>query len=170
MPDITFRPLENRDLPDRVRWFNKKEVSQYLGSEIRQGTTLKKQQEWFKRFTKKDDRKMFTIECDGEPVGNVALTDISKTDCNAGLFIAIDSEFHGKGIGQKAVKYILDIAFRELHLHKVWLYVIELNKSAIKLYEKCDFKREGILKEMWKINGKYYDEIVMAIFNPNEKG
>jgi len=43
---------------------------------------------------------MFVIEYDDKPVGNVALTDISKNDSNAGLFIVIgEKKFPGKGIG-----------------------------------------------------------------------
>lgn len=170
MENITFRPLEEKDLPDRVRWFNQKEISQYLGPEIRNGTTLKKQKEWFLRFKKLGDREMFVIECNGTPIGNVALTDISKEDSNAGIFIVIgEKDFHGKGIGEKAVQYIVDLGFNKLHLHKIWLYVGEPNIAAQNLYLKFGFQEEGRLKEMWKIDGKYYDEIVMALFNPNEK-
>ena len=169
MPPITFRPIEKRDLPDRVRWFNKIEVSRYLNSNLRKGTSLEEQQEWYARFLKKDDIKMFTIESDGKPVGNVALTNISENDSNAGLFIAIDSAYFGKGIGTKAIQFILDYGFNQLGLHKIWLYVCAENKPAIKLYEKCGFKEEGCLKDMLKIEDKFYDEIVMAILNPTEK-
>lgn len=170
MADITFRELEEKDLPDRVRWFNQKEVSQYLGSQVRHGTTLEKQKEWFARFMKIDDRKMYVILYDGKPVGNVALTDISKKDRNAGLFIVIgETNHHRRGIGTKATEFILDYGFGELNLHKIWLHVFSPNVGAIKLYEKCGFKVEGRLKEMLKIDGKYHDEIVMAKFNPKEK-
>ena len=156
-------------MPDRVRWFSQKEISQYLGTEIRLGTSLSKQKQWYYRFTRKTNIKMFVIECDGKPVGNVALTEISKVDCNAGLFIVVgERDLHGKGIGTAAIEYILDYGFNQLDLHKVWLYVSELNVGAIKLYEKCGFKKEGQLKDMWKIDGKYHDEVVMGIFNPKE--
>ncbi len=166
---ITFRKLEEKDLPDRVSWFNKKEINQYLSSEARLGTTLEKQKEWFDRYIKNSDRKMFVIESDGRLVGNVGLTDISETDCNAGLFIVIgEKEYWGKGIGEQAIHFILDFAFNQLNLHKVWLYVCDANIGAINLYEKCGFKQEGRLKQMWRIDGEYYDEIVMAKFNPND--
>ena len=168
MPNVSYRKLEKRDLPDRVRWFNKIEVSRYLNADARKGTTLKKQQEWYARFIKKDDILMYTIESDGKPVGNVALTDISKTDSNAGIFIAINCDYYGKGIGMKAIQFILDLGFNELNLHKIWLYVCAENVPAINLYKKCGFKEEGRLKDMWNVDGKYYDEIVMAIFNPKD--
>lgn len=170
MQNITFRNLEEKDLPDRVRWFSQKDVSQYLGASVREGTTLEKQREWFKQYAKKTNIKMFVIEADGKPVGNVALTEISEADSNAGLFIAIgERDYQGKGIGTKAIEFILNFGFNQLNLHKIWLYVSELNVSAINLYEKCGFEKEGQLKDMWKIDGKYYDEIAMAIFNPKDR-
>lgn len=170
MSKTTFRQLEEKDLPDRVRWFNNKEITQYLGPSVKDGTTLEKQTEWFEHYRQGDDRKMFVIEHDGKPVGNVGLTDISKTDLNAGIFIFVGEQgYQGKGIGQEAIKFILDLGFNDLILHKIWLYVCELNEAAIALYRKTGFEQEGRLKDMWRIDGKYYDEIVMAKFNPKDK-
>jgi len=164
---ITFRPLEQKDLDDRVRWFNDKQITQFLGSSVQQGTTMKKQEYWFKNARKQGNIKTFVIEADGKAVGNVALTDISPINENGGLFIVVgEKEYHQKGIGTFAIDYITDFAFKELNLHQVWLYVCEENVPAIKLYEKCGFEKEGLLRDMWKIKGKYYGEIVMVKFNP----
>jgi RimJ/RimL family protein N-acetyltransferase len=167
MANITFRELKEEDLIDRVKWFNQKEVNQFLGSELRQGTTLQKQRDWYDRFLKNNNRETFVIESDGKSIGNVALTDISKLDSNAGLFLVIGNKyFQGNGIGSQATQFILDFGFNKLHLHKIWLYVYNANVKAIKLYEKFGFKEEGRLKEMLKIGDKYYDEIILAKFNP----
>jgi len=37
------------------------------------------------------------------------------------------------------------------------------NERAIKSYEKCGFKKEGILRQEIYIDGKYYDAIIMAM-------
>ena len=42
---------------------------------------------------------------------------------------------------------LLDIAFNEMGLHKVYLNVLDNNFRAIKLYEKLGFKLEGEFKE-----------------------
>ena len=166
---ITFRPLTEKDLEDRVRWLKDKEICRYLGNETREHGTLKAQEAWFKRCRKLGDHKTFVIEVDGKPVGNIALTDISPINMNGGLFIMIgEKDYHRKGIGTEATNFITDFAFKELGLHQVWLYVCEENLPAIKLYEKCGFEKEGLLRDMWKIKGKYYGEIVMVKFNPKD--
>lgn len=170
MSNITFRLVEKKDLPDRVKWFNTKDISKYLSTQFRKGTTLKKQEEWYSNYLKDSNKKIFVIEYDGKPIGNVGLTEISQEDNHAGLVIFIgEKEYQGKGIGKKAVQYIVDYGFDKLNLHQIWLYVCAANTNAIKLYEKCGFAREGLLKEMWKYGDKYEDEIVMAIFNPKDK-
>lgn len=118
MPNITFRELEQRDLVDRVRWYNQKAVNRYLSLDLRQGTTLGKQQEWLDKYKKDNEKKIFVIEYDGKPIGNVGLVEISEVNSNAGLSIAIgETQFHGKGIGSKAIQFIADFAFNQLHLH-----------------------------------------------------
>lgn len=169
MSKITFRPLTEKDLEDRVRWLKDKKIIQYLGNVSHETSTQKKQEDWFKRNKKLCNNKFFVIEADGKPVGNIALTDISPINMNGGLFIIIgEKDYQRKGIGTEATNFITDFAFKELGLHQVWLYVCEENMPAIKLYEKCGFEKEGLLRDMWKIKGKYYGEIVMVKFNPKD--
>ena len=52
-----------------------------------------------------------------------------------------------KGVAEVATRLLLDKAFGEWGLNKVYLNVLESNLRAIRFYEKCGFKREGLLKE-----------------------
>ncbi|MCX6812787.1 MAG: GNAT family N-acetyltransferase [Candidatus Berkelbacteria bacterium] len=98
---ITYRPVTKNDLPDRVRWFNDLEISQFLGDIVRSGTTLAKQKKWFEKILKEKNRKDFVIEVDGKPVGGVALLEINKIDKNAGIFIFVgEKRFWGKGVAK----------------------------------------------------------------------
>lgn len=167
---ITYRPLEESDLADRVRWFNDPEVGQYIGSDFRDGTTLKKQREWYQKNLGNKNRKTFVILADGKPVGNVALLKINKINRNAGIFIAIgDKKYWGCGIAKQALQFIINYGFKKLKLHKIWLHVYELNQKAIGLYKKFGFVEEGHYSDMILIDGKFSDEIFMSLINPDEK-
>lgn len=74
-----------------------------------------------------------------------------------------DKEARGKGYGKSAIKQLLEIAFNQLKLHKVWLVVFEENEKARGLYRKCGFQEEGILKDEYFVKGKYHDMARMAI-------
>lgn len=62
---------------------------------------------------------------------------------------------HGTGEALQATKELLDYAFKELGLHKVYLNVMEDNIRARKFYEKCGFMQEGIAKDAIRIAEKY---------------
>jgi RimJ/RimL family protein N-acetyltransferase len=50
-----------------------------------------------------------------------------------------DSEFRGKGLGQKIVKMLLEISFDQLGFENAELNVFDWNISAIRCYEKAGF-------------------------------
>ena len=58
---------------------------------------------------------------------------------------------------------ILNFAFNRMNLHKVYLRVYDYNKRGVKSYQKCGFKKGGILREMFYDEGKYYDVVMMGI-------
>lgn len=166
---ITYRPIAENDLKDRVRWFNDPEISRYFGPEIRNGSSLSKQCEWYKKLIESKDRKDYAIEIDKKPVGNIGMVEINKIDGNAGLYIFIgDKEYWGRGVAAHSLKFITDYGFNKLKLHKIWLHVYGPNIRAIKCYEKFGFIIEGRHSEMVKLDGKFHDEIFMSITNPYE--
>ena len=59
------------------------------------------------------------------------------------LFIGVDSEYHGKGIGTALITKALDLADNWLFLERVELEVLETNPRAQALYERFGFAMEG---------------------------
>jgi len=165
--NISYRKLTLDDLPYRMKWLNDPEVFRYLGHQVRMGTDLSFHKQWFDEYLKDDSREIFMILADEQPIGQVGLLDINKLDNNACLYVAIgETEYRGKGIGQRAVKYILEYGFKKLGFHKIWLDVHARNEKAISCYKKCGFVVEGIFKDQVLYEDGYDDEIRMAI---NEK-
>ena len=58
---------------------------------------------------------------------------------------------------------MLDHAFNQLDLHRVFLFVLDFNPRAIRAYEKVGFKKEGVFREHGYRNGEYCDDHVMGI-------
>lgn len=167
---ITYRSIKFKDIPLRVKWYNNPQVNKYLGEQIRFGTTLKRQKEWFEGYKKDKERKIFIIEADKKPIGFVGLMEIRKIDRNAHILIVIGEDgYRGKGIGKKALKFITDYGFKKLKLHKIYFHVYSPNITAIKCYLGASLKKEATLKELGFIDGKYCDEIFMSITNQNSK-
>lgn len=117
------------------------------------------------------DRYTFLITAkDGRIIGETVINEIDWDLRSANFRIAI---FHqkdcGGGIGTWAVEVTRDFAFGELKLHRLELDVFSYNPRAKKVYEKAGFKVEGVLKDTVLQNGKYHDDILMAILEDEWK-
>lgn len=164
--NITFRSIRKSDLGLIVKWLNDPETNQYLGARVRQGTNFETRLKWYEKYKTEKTKKMFIIYVDSKPVGEVGLINIDKLDNNAELFIMIGEKgFRGKGVGQKAIKFIIDYAFNNLKLHRISLGCFEDNIAGMKCYDKCGFKKEGISKDQLRKNDSYYNEVRMGLIN-----
>jgi RimJ/RimL family protein N-acetyltransferase len=77
--------------------------------------------------------------------------------------LAIHPGFSGKGYGLSMMQEIKDHT-KEHGFLRIELSVAEINKKAIRLYEKAGFEKEGILKKytFLKFEQIFLDEILMA--------
>jgi len=163
---IKIRNHLQKDISYRVKWLNNPKVNKFAGDRIYKKTTLKKQKKWFSDYKKNKFKKFFTICCNSKPIGFMGLSNISKLNKNADLFIAIgENEYRGKGIGKIAMKWIINYGFKKLKLHKINLIVIKDNIPAVKLYQYLGFVIEGEKKDEMFYRGRFYNSLSMAIFN-----
>ena len=105
-------------------------------------------------------------------VGSVYLRDIDNDNkkCEYGIFIGEES-CRGKGLGTAAAKAILDYAFSQLGMNRVFLRVFAKNAAAINSYKRAGFKEEGVFRQDVIIDGIPYDMVFMAVlFDDWKKG
>ena len=103
------------------------------------------------------------IEYDGHLAGSIRLNNLNLVDQKARLSIGLSNHQQlGRGIGRGAISALLDHAFGTLGLHRIYLRVIEYNTRALRCYESCGFRQEGIEREAARIAGHWHDEILMA--------
>jgi RimJ/RimL family protein N-acetyltransferase len=97
-------------------------------------------------------------------IGSIDISSIDLKNNHAEIGMAIgDKNYWGKGIGTESVKLILNYCFVTLNLNKVYLDVWEDNIRAIKCYQKCGFKTDGLLRQHVFKDNKYYSKIIMSI-------
>jgi len=138
--NIFLRPLVVEDANVSYKWRNNPDVWKYTLFNPKEPVTLDVEISWLKNALSKPDEKRFAI-CltkNGQYIGNVQLIKILDQTAEFHIFIG-DSDYWGKGIGEKATKHVLDYAFLTLKLNKVSLDVHTENTSAIKIYSKNGF-------------------------------
>jgi UDP-4-amino-4,6-dideoxy-N-acetyl-beta-L-altrosamine N-acetyltransferase len=105
-----------------------------------------------------------------KPFGSVYLQDINWTHNKAefGIFIG-ETEYMGKGEGSIITKRMLQYAFEEMKLHRVYLRVFEENVRARKAYEKAGFVEEALLHDDVFVNDEYKNIVLMGAINKEDK-
>lgn len=103
-------------------------------------------------------------------IGSIGISSIDQNNRHAEIGMAIgNKDYWGKGYGTDAVGMILEYCFNKLQLNKVYLDVWEENKRAIGCYVKCGFKKDGVLRQHVRKNGKYHNKWVMSILQSEWK-
>lgn len=110
----------------------------------------------------------FVAELDGKVVGYVGLTQsrANRKSHVGELFVGVDSEHHGQGVGTALITKALDLADNWLLLERVELEVLETNPRAQALYGRLGFVAEGKKVAAFRSSGRYVDVIGMARFRP----
>ena len=98
-----------------------------------------------------------------QPIGLVSLWDRSIPHEAAELSIWLGQGHRDSGKGTEALRLALRYAFGDLKLHKVYLRVLEYNARAVRTYEKCGFRVEGILRQEMKVDDQWHDLIYMGV-------
>ena len=86
----------------------------------------------------------------------------SQGDSYMGIGLG-DRTCWGRGYGSEAMNILLRYAFTELNLHRLTLTVFEFNERAVRMYQRCGFKIEGIVREVLYRDGRRWDLISMGL-------
>ncbi len=158
-----LRAIEREDIPTFVKWLNDPEVRHYL--EMYLPMSKAEEEGWFEAQLKDDSSRIFAIETEeGVHIGNISLGDLDWKNRNAFLGIVIgEKEYWEQGYGTDAVIALLDFAFKEMNLHRIYLFTYDFNQRAIRCYEKCGFRHEGRARQAHFQDGRYHDHILMGI-------
>jgi RimJ/RimL family protein N-acetyltransferase len=106
---------------------------------------------------------LVVVGAQAQPIGLVSLWDRAIPHQAAEISIWIGRGYRDAGNGTEALRLVLRYAFAGLALHKVYLRVLAYNARAIRAYQKCGFRVEGILREEMKVNGRWNDLVYMGV-------
>jgi diamine N-acetyltransferase len=140
--NVELRPLVPADAEISVRWRGDPSVWTYTLAAGRPPVELATEREWIERVIADPTGRRFAILADNRYVGNVYLTDIADGAAQYHIFIG-DRDMWGRGIARAATVAVLDVAWRDLLLNRVYLLVHPDNQVARGLYERLGFTVTG---------------------------
>lgn len=170
---IRLREYRKEDVKKAQEYVNDPEIKKLLNPGVPFLYTFEDEQRWFDSLSATKENYSFAIETlkDNRYIGGCGVNSIDWKNSVAliGIFIG-DKDYLGKGYGTDAMKTLIKFIFDQMNLNKIKLQVFSFNERAIKSYQKCGFKKEGILRSEIFRDGKYYDEIVMGLLRDEYKG
>jgi RimJ/RimL family protein N-acetyltransferase len=143
-------------------WDDDSEIIQYLGKKFISRDTCVT---WFNTLAASRGHRVMAIERhDGRLIGSIELEHIDWRGGRAELSICIgDKKCWGQGFGADAIRVFTDFAFYRLNLAHIYLRVYRGNVRAIRCYQKCGFRKEGLLKLTERQLERHDDLLLMSL-------
>lgn len=138
---MRLRGLEEKDAELMLEWMHDDDVVEKLGTNFKEKTL--EDCKAFINASKDCSMNMHKAIVDESDVymGTVSLKHIDKSKKMAEFAITIRREAMGKGYSKYGMATIIEIAFADVGLEKVYWCVSEDNLRAIRFYEKNGYQR-----------------------------
>jgi RimJ/RimL family protein N-acetyltransferase len=165
---VELRPVSADDVDDILSWVNDPEVVGNLAAFSGKPLTRDDELAWIERVSSSETERVFSVLAsdDGRYLGQVGINQIfwrSKVG-RLSVVIARRGEM-GRGFGSAAIARVLDVAFGELGLHKMWLMVFEHNERSLRTYTRLGFQREGVLREEYFHEEDWHNMVRMSLLD-----
>ena len=149
--NVHLRKLEEKDAPFMLEWMHDPSINRFFRFDA-EAMTLEKCKEYIiKSNNSVNDVHFAIVDDNDEYLGTISLKNIKSTD--AEYAISTRAKAHGTGAALSATKQILDYAFDELNLEKVYLNVLVENERANAFYKKAGFVFSHTEEKVLEIRG-----------------
>ena len=163
---VILRPVEETDLPLFQKWMNDYEVTQYLRQIF--PVSMEDQKDWLQRNLKQSNDKVTLALVDRKTKKLIGSMGLHSIDYIAGTAITGsvigDKKYWGKGYGTEAKMMLLEFAFNELNLRKIYSYVIAYNERSLAYAKTCGYVEEARIPDHYSKGGKFWDQIILAVY------
>lgn len=160
---VLLRAIEVDDCEMLITLINDPEIEYLLGG-WSYPVSKYTQKKWFDELSQETNTLRLTIDANGQAIGTAILSNIDYKNGNAEIHIKLlQDKYGGKGYGTDAVYSLTRYAFQELRLHCIYAKVNMDNIISQKMFEKCGYMKEGIMRQRLFKRGKYVDIVMFSL-------
>lgn len=165
-PRLTLRPLTMRDAQDIYDYSRDPEVARHVLWDAHRSLADSRA---YLRFILRQYRDGMpssygiVLKATGRVVGTIGFMWYSQENSTAEVGYSLARWLWGKGLMTEALAAVLDMAFRELGLHRVEAQHETDNPASGRVMQKCGMRREGTLRGRILNKGRYVDVDLYAI-------
>lgn len=111
----------------------------------------------------------FAVRTADETIGLINIDGLDWPNSHAEVGIALASPAaRGKGYALEALMLLVDFAFKELGLNRLWARIIADNEASQRLFAKAGFVHEGIMRRHVLRGGCFRDMHIYGIISNNQ--
>lgn len=165
---LILRPFREGDADDLHDIQSRPEVMRYLYDEVRTREDVEgiiEKRATLTTVQADDDGLVLAAERreDGRVIGDVSLTLRSAFHRQGEIGFVFHPDAQGRGYAREAATAMLQIAFGELGLHRVFGRTDLRNEASAGLMRRLGMQQEAHLRENEIFKGEWSDELVFAI-------
>ena len=178
-PKTELRKIIREDVKNIVEWIKDDEVAELWFGRYSYGDAAhlgynpikilnSSQEEWERTFsdTNPEPHRTFFSIYDpklNEHIGEAQLNiDDALGDAQLSVIIGRKDIWH-LGFGSSAVLRLMNHAFEELNLYRVWVDIPEFNTHARNMFENMGYQHEGTLRQSRPHHGARYNSAIMGM-------
>jgi len=161
-----------------ARWyfehFNTKEIAE--GQDHPGPRDMKEARAELKRYfmdvfkTKRGIRWGITIKGDDTLIGSAGFYKwVQPVRYQAELGYDLNPAFWGKGIMTEALSAIIQYGFDHMGLHRIEVLIPHRNKRSQGLVRRLGFRKEGVLRDHYFIEGRFSDDVIFSLLKEGWK-
>jgi diamine N-acetyltransferase len=161
---VTLRRIERDDLPLVRRWLDDPELRGQIGA--RSPLSEAEAEEWFERVASDPTRAWYVIVEDQHDrvVGEAGLLRMDPEWRTTDMTVIVgEPDAREKGYGTEAGRLLLDFAFQYMGFHRVAIGVVGFHEDALRFWERLGFRREGVQRDGYFLDGAFHDFVMMSI-------
>ena len=105
------------------------------------------------------------LRASGETIGVIQSWEEAEPDFrHAGVDLALDPAFHGRGYGPDAIAALVRHLFEHDGHHRITIDPAAANGNAIRAYERLGFRPVGVMRSYWRDpEGVWRDGLLMDL-------
>jgi [ribosomal protein S5]-alanine N-acetyltransferase len=162
---VYLRALEPEDYKITINWRNNDEIWAMIGSP-KYFVSSEYERQWVldSIHNQKEIKLGVCLKENNELIGLATIKDINWINRSAHCPSMIgEKKYWSKGLGSEARFLLLQYAFYERGFERIWGLILEDNINSIRMAEKCGYKKEGLLRNSVYKNGKFHNQILVAV-------
>ena len=166
--EIILRPWHMNDAEYLAEIANNSNIAKFMMNQFPHPYTLENANAFINMATLNTPKNILAIDLNGKAIGGIGIHLQADVYCkNAELGYWLGEDYWGKGYITKAVQLMVEYAFTNFEIERIFAKPFGSNKASQRVLEKAGFTFEAKLSKTIFKNNVYEDELIYAVRRTN---